>query len=163
VIGFCIILRSGEAAAEEKPPGKKAEPALKRRKPTTEEELRKQLLSVPEAGFDQQDAKELYVPITKEMKATPPLKNLPVDLGMTSLQEKAARDKRPETAFLPWLAGADSELIKEEAEPLQTLSLKLRLALLKSSNRGDKRDDRPDPEKLSPLLAAPEWKMAVAV
>src|SRR5262245_901263 len=106
VIGVGVGLRSGEAAAQEKAPGK-PETAIKRRTPTTEEELRKQLQSLPEAGFDQQAAGELYTPIIKSMKATPPVKNLPQDLGATSLYEKAARDNRPDMVFLPWLAGAD--------------------------------------------------------
>src|SRR5262249_47935997 len=84
-----------EAAAQEKAPAK-PEPAIKRRTPTSEEDLRKQLQSLPEAGFDQPAANELYVSLIKSMKATPPVKNLPQDLGATTLHEKAAGDNRPE-------------------------------------------------------------------
>jgi hypothetical protein len=156
-IGVCVALRPGEAAAEEKAPGKSGT-AIKRRSTTTEEELRKQLQGVPEAGFDQQAASELYVPIIKAMKATPPLKQLPPELGSLTLQDNAARDERPDMVFLPWLAGADSELIKEDAEHLQTFSLQLRGALLKSAKKTD-----PDPEKLAPLLATAGWKRPAAV
>jgi hypothetical protein len=159
VTGVCVGWSPGEAAAQEMAPGK-PETTIKRRAPTTEEDLRKQLQSVPEAGFDQQAAGELYVPIIKTMKANPPLKNLPTDLGFTSLHEKAARDNQPDMVFLPWLLGPDNELIKEDAENLQALSLKLRAALLKAS---PKRDGHPDPEKLSPLLADREWTTPAAV
>src|SRR5262245_13534217 len=115
VFGACVGWQS--AAAEEKAPGK-TETTIKRRVPTNEEELRKQLESTPEAGFDQQTAGELYTPIIKEMKATPPLKNLPADLGIATLQDKAARDNQPDMAFLPWLLGPDNELVKEDAEHL---------------------------------------------
>jgi hypothetical protein len=160
VVGVCVGLRSGEAVAQEKAPGK-PETTIKRRTPTTEEDLRKQLQSVPEAGFDQKTASELYTPIIKSLDAKPPLKHLPQDLGATFLHEKAARDKQPDMVFLPWLAGPDSELIKEEAGHLHALSTKLRAALLKSAD--EDKHERPDPEKLPRLLTVPEWATPAAV
>jgi hypothetical protein len=164
LVGICVMWPS-EIAAQERPPGKldttKLETSLKRRKPTTEEELRRQLLDFPEAGFDQQAAKELYVPIVTTMTANPPLKQLPTDRGMTYLQEKALQDKRPEMVFLPWLLGPDNLLIKEDAEHLQTLSLKLRIAFRDSAKRED--EGPPDADKLRTLLAAPVWTTPVAL
>src|SRR4051812_45239539 len=157
VCGVCGTLPGEVAAQEKQPPGKaeaaRPEPALQRRKPTTEEELRRQLQDVPEAGFDQQAAGELYTPIINAMKGNPPLKHLPQDLGMTALQDKAVRDKRPEVGFFPWLTGPDNVLVNEEAVHLQTLSFKLRLAFQKSA----KKDEATDAEKLSSQLAAKEW------
>jgi hypothetical protein len=155
----CVALRSGEAVAQEKSPGK-LEAAIKRRTPTTEEDLRKLLRSAPEVGFDQQAASELYVPILKAMKGTPQLKHLPEDLGLTTLHDRALQSDRLDMVFLPWITGADNELIKEDAERLNAGSTKLRLALLKSVKRGD---ERPDPEKLQPLLAGQEWTTPAAV
>jgi hypothetical protein len=159
VIGVGVALRSGEAAAQEKAPGKLATP-IKRRTSTTEEDLRKQLQSMPEMGFDQKATSELYTPLIKSLNAKPPLKNLPADLGFTTIHEKAARDNKPDMVFLPWNTGPDNELTKEDAEHLQALSTKLRAAILKAS---PKRDGVPDPEKLPPLLTAPEWKTPAAV
>src|SRR5262245_60195617 len=99
-VGICVLL-SGEIAAQEQRPGKsgttkaeatktepaKPEMALKRRKATTEEELRKQLQDFPEAGFDQEAAKVLYTSIGNALKNNPQMKHLPADLGLYALQE----------------------------------------------------------------------------
>jgi hypothetical protein len=166
VIGVGVGLQSGTAAAEEKAPGKpeatKAEITIKRRIPTTEEELRKQLQSAPEAGFDQQATRELYTPIIKSLEAKPPLKQLPADLGITSLHEKAAKDNRLDMVFLPLSLGPDSELSKEEAQHLERFSIKLRIALQRSVKRDEKKEEL-DPEKLSSFLTAGEWRSPLVV
>jgi hypothetical protein len=168
VLGVGVGFRPGAGAAEEKAPAKpdaaktdtvKLVPTLKRRTPTTGEELRKQLESVPEAGFDQKAAGELYTPIIKSLKADTPVKQLPADLGSQTLQENAARENRPEMMHLPWIVGADSELTKRDAGHLQTFSTKLRAALLKAG----KSTERPDPEKLGLSLSSAEWTTPAAV
>ncbi|QJW94066.1 HEAT repeat domain-containing protein [Frigoriglobus tundricola] len=150
------------AGAGDQPADKQEAPRLeapfKRRKPTTEEELRRQLRDVPEAGFDQQAAGELYAPIVQSLKANPSQNSPPADLGMKALQEKARRDKRPDAALLPWLPGPDNVLAKEEAEQLQNLSLKLRTELRRAATR-----NRSGAEKLPPALLASDWTKPPAV
>lgn len=158
LVGACVGLWSGGAVAEEKAPAK-LEPTLKRRTPTTEEDLRKQLQSLPEVGFDQKAAAELYTPIINAMKGQPPLKNLPQDLGVMFLQERAAQDKRPDVVFLPLSVGADNELTKEDAGHLQTLAPKLRLALLKITRDNGRGVD----ERLSSFFTSKEWATPTAV
>ncbi|MBN9121712.1 MAG: HEAT repeat domain-containing protein [Planctomycetes bacterium] len=141
-----------EAVSQEKErAGGKLEVTVKRRTQTTDEDLRKQLLLVPEMGFDQPSVDAVYTPI---VKAGDKVKNLPPDLGPTAYHRIANAAKRPDMTFLPWITGPNSELGKEKAEDLHALSVKLRAALRKSV----KPDDiRPDPDKLRELLADSEW------
>jgi hypothetical protein len=162
VVGICVMMPS-KIAAQEQPPGKlevtKLETALKQRKTTTEEKLRKQLQDFPEAGFDQQVASELYTPIIKSMQAKPPLQQLSEDRGMTYLQEKALQDKRPDMVFLPWLVGPDNMLSNEDAAHLQKFSAELRFAFQSFAQK----DGTPDLKKLQRLLTAPKWTTPAAV
>jgi hypothetical protein len=141
---------------------------IKRRKETSDEDLRKQLLSVPEVGLDQAAASVLYAPLLGATapgggilppgiggippggSKTPPGGGMPPpalepDYGRRSLAAQAMSQKRPELTSFPWRTGPDCQLGKESAERLHVLSINLRTCLRASAPSGD---IRPDPDRL---------------
>ncbi len=144
--------QDGESAG-----GKSADRArlvVKRRAELTDEELRKQLQSVPETGLDQESAAMLYSPIEEGLRRGDEVKALRPDLGPAFFQGLTVRLQRPDQFALPWRAGRDCEMGKEAAERLHVLSTKLRDALRRSVPTGDV---RPEPDKLRALLTGREW------
>ena len=122
--------------------------AVKRRDEASDEDLRKQLLSVTDIGLDQNAAAALYAPLLDLQKrgAAP----VPAaDYGPQFLAALSVKTKRPELNSLPWQKGADCQLGKEAAERLHVLSLNLRTCLRSSAPPGDL---RPDPDRLRELL-----------
>lgn len=129
-----------------------------RRKEISDEDLRKQLLSVPEVGLDQAAAAVLYAPLSPTRSATrPPFRGRqsensavpPPDYGPRFLAERALRLRHPELAHFPWRQGVDCQLGKESSERLHVLSINLRTCLRAATPQGDV---RPDPDKLRSLL-----------
>jgi hypothetical protein len=132
------------------PPPPPEKVVVKRRSEATDEDLRKQLLAVPEVGLDQNAAATLYAPIqafTKKRGSSPPA--LEPDYGPRFLTDMARVQKRPELTYFPWRMGADCQLGKESAERLHVLSISLRTNMQASTPQGD---IRPDPERLRSLL-----------
>jgi hypothetical protein len=142
---------------DEKPSGKLESVTVKRRTQTTDEDLRKQLLTVPEVGLDQPGADILYGPI---VKAGAKLNTLPPDHGKSTYFALAAKIKREDMVFLPWINGPDAAIGPEKAGALHTLSNKLRDSLRASVPTGDV---RPDPVKLRALLTDKEWDTPTAL
>lgn len=119
---------------------------IKRRSETTSEDLRKQLMFVAEAGFNQNAASLLYAPIKK---AGAKITSLTPDLGPRFFASIAVQTRQTEQFALPWRSGPDCEMGKEEAERLHVLSTHLRDYLRKSTPAGDV---RPDAAKLRDLI-----------
>lgn len=134
------------AQEEKKSPDDKA--AFKRRDVSTDEELRKQLQFVPEAGLDQPAAKIVLNALTKFAKT--PGVAVPPDIGIRFYTQFSAQLKRPDLLSLPWRSGPDSQLGKEIAEGLHVYSTNLRDSMRLSVPIGDV---RPDPDKLTTQLA----------
>jgi hypothetical protein len=121
---------------------------VKRRDDTTDEDLRKQLLSIPETGFNQQIDAIVLKPFHTLGKE--PM-NVSADIGPSQFKLLTLQIKQPEQFSLPWRAGPDCTLGKEDAERLHVLSRFLRDCLGKSAPPADV---RPDPKKLKALIAA---------
>src|SRR5262249_13405923 len=117
----------------------------KRRDLADDEELRKQLVQVPELTL-----------------ASVPLKARNV-VASAPKNRKFAPDEVPDYAGLPVRMGIDCQLGKEPAENLQGYSRKLRAALAASQGKGG--DPRPDAEKLRHQLEKDDdtWRCAEAV
>jgi hypothetical protein len=125
------------------------EVVFKRRKETTDEDLRKQLLAVPDAGLAQPATATLYAPLLEAEKARHSPDALPPDYGIRFLAQMAKTQKRPDLFYFPWRMGADCQLGKEAAERLHVLSNNLRTCMRASTPQGD---IRPDPDRLRDLL-----------
>jgi outer membrane biosynthesis protein TonB len=132
---------------------------MKRRKETSDEDLRKQLLSVPELGLGQTAAAAVYAPLLELQKVGQFPSSLEPDYGRRFLVEQARLLKRPDLTYLPWRQGADSQLGKESADRLHVLSLNLRASLRASTPQGD---IRPDPDRLRALLLGGEAARSAA-
>ncbi len=142
--------------------GAKAAVVVKRQSEATDEDLRKQLLTVTTTGFGEEQAASLYTPLKE---AGSKVTNLPSDLGPTQFQAWTKRLRQPEQFGLPWRMEPDCSMGKESAERLHVLSLRLRDCLRKSAPTGDV---RPDADKLKTILFADEtkgkeWKTAPAI
>jgi hypothetical protein len=133
---------------------------VKRRADLSDEDLRKQLQAVPEAGLDQGGASVLYAGIRDGTFLTPDGKGPCPDLGPVFLRHLAKETRQADRAALPWRTGPDTEMGKEIAERLHVLSSRLRDALRMAVPPGD---IRPDPGKLRPLLTGKEWATPEAV
>jgi cell division protein FtsN len=140
---------------------------IKRQSETTDEELRKQLLLAPETGFNQLQAAILYKSLNEGLAQRQAGTSLPVnlasDLGPAQFRLLTVKVNRPEQFGLPWRGEPDCSLGKEAAERLQVLSQRLRDGLRKAAPQDDV---RPDPDKLSQLLAdqkGEEWRSSAAV
>jgi hypothetical protein len=117
---------------------------VKRRSLLSDEDLRKQLLAVPEIGFNQVGAASLYANLQQFGGAgTPP------DIGMKFFAKVVCGSGQLSPMSMPWQNGLNGQLGKEKAERLQVLSTCLRDCLRASVPAGD---IRPDPEKLRELL-----------
>ena len=145
------------APEEPKPSEPLAHAALtvKRRQRVGAEELRKQLLTVPEVALDAvpETAKSLLGVATA-------LRNR----GLAYPGPVLLRPQRPDLAGLPLHMGQDCHLGKEPAEALQVLSRKLRVHLEAAVKAGD--GVRPDPDKLRALLLGDrrhEWLKTEAI
>ncbi|MDY3555988.1 HEAT repeat domain-containing protein [Gemmata sp. JC717] len=149
-----LAVAAPEAAAQDR--SAPAPNALERRSRVTDEELRKQLLLVPEVGLDQPGASALYAPLVKgSARADPAL-----DYGRAAYTRMALQIRRPDLLALPWVGAADAALGRDRAEELHAPSAKLRAALRASAPRGDV---VPDPAKLRERLADKEWTAPAAV
>jgi hypothetical protein len=124
---------------------------VKRRRNFSDEDLRKQLLLMPEVGFDQAAASVLYAPLQKLSIAKQPGAPVPADYGPQFLAHLAKQQRRPDLTSLPWRKGVDCMLGKEAADRLHVLSLNLRSCLQASTPVGDV---RPDADRLRDLLTS---------
>jgi len=137
-------------------------PTIKRRHNLSDEDLRKQLLNVPEVGLNQPAAAALY----EEMKAAKKADkdgtdSLPSDAGGQFYLKLTRSINRPDMFMMPWRTGADSQIGRDSAERLHALSIKLRTMLRESV---PKDDVRPDPKKVrAGLLASDEWTRPAAL
>jgi hypothetical protein len=131
----------------------------------SDEELRKQLLLVPEVGLDRQNAVKLYAIVEKMGRAA---NGVPADIGFKLYRDHVNQKlNRPDLMALPWREGPDCQLGNEAAQRLHVLSRQLRRNL-RDATPGD--DIRPNPKKLAAAMAAmtspekiPEWKTAAAI
>jgi len=137
------FLPSADAQEPEKKPDDK--PAFKRRDTASDEDLRKQLLLIPELGFDQTGASVVYNPIRNPKSKLKDISALPPDYGLRVYNQLALSFKQGDRAALPWKMGLDCQLGKETAERLQVFSVNLRLYMRQATPAND---IRPDPEKL---------------
>ena len=150
---------------------------MKRRSEATDEELRKQLIQVPEFGLDQPKALFLYqslnLALTKGVTLPAGKKNIvPLTPAVPDVGPRFAAQLNASMKTLPWRSDLDCQLGREAAESLHALSLKLR-AYLRDATPAD--DIRPDPDKLRSVLngssigrvgskgKAEEWKKPDAV
>lgn len=168
---LCLAITASPAWPQEKDAKDESDEVVpfKRRSKLTDEQLRKQLFLVPEVGLDQAAAKLLY-DLLKEFKddnsKTKGLESIPPDLGPLFLARMAASLNRPSHKYLPWRAGQESQLGKEDAERMQVLSAGLRDYLRSAT---PSKDIRPDAEKLRGLFAEgsgprpAEWKKVEAI
>ncbi len=131
---------------------KQAGVALKRRHEWTDEQLRQQLVRVPEVGFNQDAAALIYKPLRDKAGE---LKQLPPDLGPRQFLLLTQQLRQPQQFALPWRTEPGCSMGKEAADRLHVLSLHLRDCLMKSTPQGDV---RPDPRKVKALLAKDEAK-----
>jgi hypothetical protein len=131
---------------------------LKRRKPTTDEDLRKQLLDVPELTIDPR-----WISGATGSAVRAPSPSLPRP-GAARLYVVNSYDDML-TALPGMRQGHDSELGKDRAEQLQMISKKLRAALNASIMKGSG-DPRPDPARLREILLADKpggWLVSEAI
>jgi hypothetical protein len=141
-----------QAQDEQEKPGKKEPITLKRMHKHSDEELRKQLLQVTEAGLNQEAAAGLY----KFLKDSGAMdggaakkQQLPLDAGRQFLAKIALAMGRPDFTALPWRAALDAQMGKEPAEHLHVLSIDLR-GVIRASVPAQ--DVRPDVEQLAEAL-----------
>jgi hypothetical protein len=147
-----VLLLTGPAFGQERPDEPKATsaPTIKRILKRSDEELRKQLLGVPEVGLDQQAAAALYKYLQDAANVVAPKKvDVPLDAGPRFLQQLATQARRPDWIALPWRPTIDAQLGKEQAELFHVLSLELR-GLIRAAVPGQ--DVRPDPDALRKAL-----------
>jgi hypothetical protein len=141
------------AAAEDKPAGK-LEVVVNRRTGITEEDLRKQLQSIPEAGFDKQDLGGIYPYLASASdNANRQMDKPPADFGPRIFELLSTGARRPEMAALPWIASPTNELTKDKADDLRALATKIHFALVRS----EKRNAQPDLDAFRKLLTGNEW------
>jgi len=114
---------------------------LKRRTSESDEDLRRQLITTPEIGLDQQAAIVLYNPILAGLRSGQSLQALAPDTGPRFLVAVAAKVSKPERAIVQWRLGLDCVLSKEAAANLNDLSRTLRACLQASTSPGDVRPD----------------------
>jgi hypothetical protein len=141
-------------------PQEPARPQLvvKRRQKLSDEELRKQLLWVPEVKLTSVTPDAFTVIQPRGAAAnTPPPKAEPVKPEVTAILVA----NHPDLAGLPMRMGHDCQLGKEPAENLQALSRKLR-AILAAAIPNASVDPRPDPDLVRAQLMRehPEPKRA---
>jgi hypothetical protein len=123
---------------------------IKRRHAFTDEELRKQLLRVPEVGLDQA-AEALFCSQFPSRRAPGGGKaievpsGLPFDIGPKFLTQYAAKTKQPQLAGVTWIAGEECQTGKERAETMKALSVQLRAFMRLST---PPMDTRPDPDQV---------------
>jgi hypothetical protein len=154
LVGVGTLAVPPSPAADEDKPAGKVEVVVNRRTDTTEVDLRKQLQSVPEAGFDKLDLGGMYPYLASVGRnAERQIEKPKADFGPRTLEMLSAEARRPEMSALPWLAGPKNELTKEAAEDLCVLAIKLRRTLDQSQNR----DSHPGPNTLRKLLTGNEW------
>jgi hypothetical protein len=125
-----------------KPPPPEPPKPFKRRKQLSDEDLRKQLLPVPELALDTvpQASTRVVNDARSLVRAGKPPHVVPTLL-----------DKRSDLAGLPMRMGADCQLGKEPTENLQVLSVKVRQYVAASLPR-DRTDPRPDPVVLRDMF-----------
>jgi HEAT repeat protein len=146
---FGLLARADKTTSRQPRPDA-SELRIHRLDEATDEDLRKELLAVPEVGLDAKSktSNTLIILIAKAIAE-----------GQREVQADAALNlaprlmlQRPDLAGLPIHLGLDCRLGKEAAERLQILSRKLR-ALVQACIPAASRDDpRPDPGKLRSLL-----------
>ena len=152
---FCTFLVAtacaGPALSWQDETPKPAPIKYKSRHGLSAEDLRKQLLGVPEMGLDQNAAHNLYENIkpSPRKKVKEPVESLAPDVGGRFYHQLALNAGQPHLVALPWRIGTDSQIGKETAEELHVLSINLRGMIRQSVPKGDV---RPDPSELKILL-----------
>jgi len=127
---------------------------VKRRTDATEEDLRKQLLKMPDVGLSQTTAAVLYKNVEEHVKNKAEIRP---DAG--GLFYSQAISKQGFSA-LPWLRGEDATKSREESQAMHVLSVQLRESMMKATPSGDV---RPDAAKVKGSLTAAEWKKPIAI
>ena len=130
---------------------------VKRRDERTDEQLRKELVTVREIGFMQVETTAIY----EKWKAG----GAKVKVLSSSLGPEFFKEYRGEQFFaLPWIMEPDCTVGDESAKLMHDLSTRLRVHLRASVPANN---TRPDPEKLKDLLAkdpqSKEWKTPQAI
>lgn len=145
-----------------KEPAKPTELVVKRLHHLTDEDLRRQLLAMPELSLDRAPHTSTKIVILASQQAANPQGNAQPHVVPKLLAP------RTDLAGLPMRMGAECQLGKESAESLQALSRKLRTYLGESIPK-DGTDPRPDPAVLRRKLmegedaARREWQLAAAI
>ncbi len=152
-----LVLPLRQTAAEDKPIAK-PEVVVKPRTDTTEQDLRKQLQIIPEAGLDKPDLDGLYPFLASFDRQERQKEKPPADFGPRVFETLAAQAKYPERSALPWIDSTTNELTKDEADDLRKLAMKIHLTL----NRA-KRTEQPDLTQLRKLFTGNEWTSSRAV
>ena len=135
--------------------GPDAAVVVKRLDDASDEELRKQLLSVPVVGLNQGAAALLYTPLAggaalpRARRRGSSAPAVEAEYGPHFLAWLGKQQNRPNMAYFPWQEGVDCQLGKEAAEQLHVLSLHLRTCLRSATPNGDV---RPDADRLRTLL-----------
>lgn len=153
------LLATGRAAQPENEKKDDTEQPIKmkRRDSSSAEDLRKQLQSTPEVGFDQTAAAVVLGMLRRFDESSQPKGGgnftpgvaPPNDLGPRYYNQVATALKRPDLLALPWRAGQDAQLGKEAAEVLHVYSARLRLSMREAVPM---EDVRPDADSLKKIL-----------
>jgi hypothetical protein len=141
---------------EQPPPPEPPAPeqwVFRRRQQNSEEDLRKELLTVPDIGLQQPATAMLYAPLLQMNRRGRSLSGLQPDCGPRMLALACRTRKRWELMDIPWRMGSDCQLGKEPAERLHVLSLNLRACMQRAVPHGD---IRPNADNLRQLLHG-EW------
>jgi hypothetical protein len=150
-VGALAVPPSPGAAGDK--PADKIEVTVIRRTDTTDEDLRKLLQSVPEAGFEKPDLDWIY----PHLASTVSLADKPqADFGPRTFEMLSTRAGRPEMGALP---DGHNELTKDKADDLRTLSPKLHMAL----GRSARKNAQPDLTAFRKMLTDKEWTSPKAV
>lgn len=117
---------------------------LKRRTKATDEDLRRDLLLIPEMNVRD-------IPLASRTALSDAPKN-----------RKISAEEMPDFRGLPMRMGIDCQIGDEEAKTLQALSRKLRTAMV-GATPNDGVDSRPNPDSLRSALSGKEWQQPEAV
>ncbi len=101
-----------------------------RRTEATEEDLRKQLLTVPDIGLSQQAAADLYAKVDAQLKKTGTVRP---DCGGAYYGESVSKLG---AQSLPWVTGVDATKGQDEARNLNAVSSALRSGLMNTAKQG---------------------------
>jgi hypothetical protein len=125
------------------------EHAFLRRNETTDEDLRQQLMQVPDVGFQPATVAMFYAPLLQVQQQGHSLSGLEPDCGKRLMTLCAQKQKRKDLVFLPWRKGSQCQLGNECAARLHVLSTYMRACMRACTTQGD---DSPNATRLCNVL-----------